>query len=152
MLIWCFEVKMSPGGQNWHFNQTTSNSHVAWTIPYNLLLWNIPTNLQARYDLFCVKSAVKPKWTNQRAWTIPCRPFCFMTSYWNSKFLFPIMLCICSTLFAFLWLFAFQLWRPSNPVLYLRQIAFLQLFFYRMPVFRLVLNFSHLLKLLQLFI
>ena len=31
---------------------------------YNLL-WNIPTNLQARYDLFCVKSAVKPQPTNQ---------------------------------------------------------------------------------------
>jgi len=27
--------------------------------------WNIPTNLQARYDLFCVKSAVKPQPTNQ---------------------------------------------------------------------------------------
>jgi len=26
---------------------------------------NIPTNLQARYDLFCVKSAVKPQPTNQ---------------------------------------------------------------------------------------
>jgi len=31
---------------------------------YNLL-WNILTNLQARYDLFCVKSAVKPQPTNQ---------------------------------------------------------------------------------------
>jgi len=30
------------------------------TYTYNLLPWNIPTNLQARYDLFCVKSAVKP--------------------------------------------------------------------------------------------
>ena len=29
---------------------------------------NIPTNLQARYDLFCVKSAVKPQPTNQ-----PCK-------------------------------------------------------------------------------
>ena len=26
---------------------------------------NIPTNLQSRYDLFCVKSAVKPQPTNQ---------------------------------------------------------------------------------------
>jgi len=25
----------------------------------------LPTNLQARYDLFCVKSAVKPQPTNQ---------------------------------------------------------------------------------------
>jgi len=25
----------------------------------------MPTNLQARYDLFCVKSAVKPQPTNQ---------------------------------------------------------------------------------------
>ena len=31
---------------------------------YNLL-YNIPTNLQARYDLFCVKSAIKPQPTNQ---------------------------------------------------------------------------------------
>jgi len=37
--------------------------HITYT--YNLLLWNIPTNLQARYDLFCVKSAVKPQPTNQ---------------------------------------------------------------------------------------
>ena len=36
------------------------------TYTYNLL-WNIPTNLQARYDLFCVKSAVKPQPTNQPA-------------------------------------------------------------------------------------
>jgi len=36
---------------------------------YNLL-WNIPTNLQARYDLFCVKSAVKPQPTNQMV-TLP---------------------------------------------------------------------------------
>ena len=40
---------------------------------YNLL-WNIPTNLQARYDLFCVKSAVKPRPTNlsfvQRTFTV----------------------------------------------------------------------------------
>jgi len=28
------------------------------TYTYNLL-WNIPTNLRARYDLFCVKSAVQ---------------------------------------------------------------------------------------------
>jgi len=35
------------------------------TYTYNLLLWNIPTNLQARYDLFCAKSAVKPQPTNQ---------------------------------------------------------------------------------------
>jgi len=28
-------------------------------------LYHIPTNLQARYDLFCVKSAVKPQPTNQ---------------------------------------------------------------------------------------
>ena len=33
---------------------------------YNLL-WNIPTNLQARYDVFCVKSAVNPQPTNP-AW------------------------------------------------------------------------------------
>jgi len=35
------------------------------TYTYNLL-WSIPTNLQARYDLFCVESAVKPQPTNQR--------------------------------------------------------------------------------------
>jgi len=32
---------------------------------------DIPTNLQARYDLFCVKSAVKPQPTNQPDWG-PC--------------------------------------------------------------------------------
>ena len=37
------------------------------TYTYNLLLWNIPTNLQARYDLFCVKSAIKPQPTNRLA-------------------------------------------------------------------------------------
>jgi len=37
---------------------------------YNLL-WNIPTNLQARYDLFCVKSAVKPQPTNQPPYQVP---------------------------------------------------------------------------------
>ena len=35
------------------------------TYTYNLLLWKIPTNLQARYDLFCIKSAIKPQPTNQ---------------------------------------------------------------------------------------
>jgi len=44
-------------------------SHVVQDI-WTLLLHayavvNIPTNLQARYDLFCVKSAVKPQPTVQ---------------------------------------------------------------------------------------
>ena len=36
----------------------------AYRYIYLLFTVKIPTNLQARYDLFCVKSAVKPQPTN----------------------------------------------------------------------------------------
>ena len=49
------------------------------TYTYNLLS-NIPTNLQARYDLFCVKSAVKPQPTNLR-FSILCFFFWFSLDY-----------------------------------------------------------------------
>ena len=53
-----------------------------YTDTYNLL-WNTPTNLQARYDLFCVESAVKPQPTNQ-----PCS---FVSSY--SVIVFQFLFC-----------------------------------------------------------
>jgi len=57
------------------------------TYTYNLL-WNIPTNLQARYDLFCVKSAVKAQPTNLHAVSssIAIRPnIAFNTTQYSTK-------------------------------------------------------------------
>jgi len=51
--------------------------HIDNTYTYNLL-WNIPTNLQARYDLFSVKSAVKPQPTNQPWGSFCCSDWCWL--------------------------------------------------------------------------
>ena len=60
---------------------------------------NQPTNLQARYDLFCVKSAVKPQPTNPTDYSCPRVTVAIAEDY-------------CILLMSFLFLPFTDFWRP----------------------------------------